>query len=141
LGSKHHLIVDRKGRPLAQRLTAANVHDKREALALFDDIKPIRGRRGRPRFRPYKAHGDKGYDFPDIRKGLRQRHIIPRIARRGVESSDRLGRYRWVVERTIAWLHRFKRLRIREERYAGLHLALLELACCMILYRELEKDF
>lgn len=122
-------------------LTAANQHDKTEALPLIDDIPPIRGPRGRPRRHPHKLHGDKGYDYADIRRGLRYRRIIPRIARRGVESTERLGRHRWVVERTLAWLHRFKRLRVREERHGEMHLTLLELACCLILYRDVEKHF
>ncbi len=99
----------------------------------------MRGPRGRPRRRPDKAHGDKGYDYPFIRRGLRQRHITPRIARRGIESSEKLGRHRWVVERTLAWLHRLKRLRMREERDDGMHLAFLQLGCCLILFRELER--
>jgi hypothetical protein len=78
-GSKHHLVVDRRGLPLAILLSAANVHDKREALPLLDAILPIKGPRGRPRRRPGKGHGDKGYDYADIRRGLRQRHIVPRI--------------------------------------------------------------
>ncbi len=67
------------------------------------------------------------------------RHITPRIARRGIESSERLGRYRWVVERTLAWLHSFKRLRVREERRADLHLALLQLGCCIVLLRRVGR--
>ncbi|GAA4368028.1 hypothetical protein GCM10023088_16520 [Actinomadura verrucosospora] len=53
-----------------------------------------------------KLHGDKGHDHADLRRWLRRRGITPRIARRGIESSDRLGRYRWVVERTVLaeWL-------------------------------------
>jgi hypothetical protein len=115
------------------------VHDKKKALALFDAIPPVRGQRGRPRKRPTKAHGDKAYDFEDIRHGLRQRHIIPRIARRGIESSQRLGRFRWVVERTLGWLHRMKRLRVREEQRDDLHLSLLQLGCCVVLFRELAR--
>jgi len=132
-------VTDRRGRPLAVLLSAANVHDMKKALPLFDAIPPVRGRRGRPRKRPKKAHGDKGYDFAVVRRGLRQRHIIPRIARRGIESSERLGRHRWVVERTLGWLHRMKRLRVREERRADLHLALLQLGCSVILFRELAR--
>lgn len=120
-------------------LSAANVHDKRMALPLIDAIPAIKGPRGRPRRRPAKGHGDKGYDYADLRRALRQRHIVPRIARRGIESSERLGRHRWVVERSLSWLHRMKRLRVREERYADMHLALLHLGCCLILYRELER--
>ncbi len=117
-------------------LSAANVHDKKCALPLVDSVPPVHtGRRGRPRKRPKKAHADKGYDFKDIRQGLRARRITPRIARCGIESSERLGRYRWVVERTLAWLHTLKRLRIREERRSDLHLALLQLGCCIVLLR------
>jgi hypothetical protein len=119
------------------RLSAANLHDCQEALALFDAIPPVRGPRGRPRRRPAKAHGDKGYDHAKIRRGLRRRHIAPRIARRGIESSQTLGRHRWVVERTMAWLHRLKRLRIREERGDQMHAAFLQLGACIILFRRL----
>jgi transposase len=56
-----------------------------------------------------------------LRDLLRQRGITPRIARRGQESRESLGRWRWVVERTSAWLHRYRRLRIRYERRAELH--------------------
>ena len=79
------------------------------------------------------------YDYADVRRGIRQRHIIPCIARRGSESKERLGRHRWVVERSLGWLHKMKRLRVREDRSAEIHLALLILGCCLILYRELER--
>nr|WP_225887793.1 IS5 family transposase [Myxococcus xanthus] len=139
-GSKHHVLTDRKGSPLAVLLSAANVHDKKRALPLVDAVPPVHtGRRGRPRKRPKKAHAGKGYDFKDIRQGLRARHITPRIARRGIESSERLGRHRWVVERTLAWLHSFKRLRVREERRADLHLALLQLGCSIVLLRRVGR--
>jgi transposase len=59
------------------------------------------------------------------------------IARRGIESSEKLGRHRWVVERGFAWLHAIKRLRTRYERRADIHLGLLELACALICYRQL----
>jgi IS5 family transposase len=63
---------------------------------------------------------------------LRTRRIRPEIARRGVAHGSRLGRQRWVVERTLAWLRQFKHLRIRWERRADVHEAVLKLACCLI---------
>jgi transposase len=45
----------------------------------------------------------------------RKRGITPRIARRGIESSEKLGRYRWAVERTLSWLNRFRQLKVRHE--------------------------
>ena len=100
-GTKHHLVTDKQGLPLAEFVTEANTHDSREALALVDDIAPVQGARGRPRQRPKKLHADKGYDYRRVREGLWKRHIQPRIARRGVDSSKRLGRYRCIQRRAI----------------------------------------
>ena len=106
-GSKRHLVSDRKGVPLAVVLTSANVHDSNVFEEVVDAIEPIkRPGRGRPRKRPEKLHADKGYDAKKCRKALRKRGIKSRIARKGKESSERLGRHRWVVERTLAWLAR-----------------------------------
>ncbi len=91
--------------------------------------------RGRPRRRPHKLHADKGYDYRHLRLALRKRRIIPRIARCGVEPKNRLGRYRWVVERTLSWLNRFRRLKIRYEHRADIHLAFLQLGCALISLR------
>jgi transposase len=81
------------------------------------------GRQGRPRRRPDKLHADKGYDHCRCRRECWARSITPRIARRGIESSERLGRYRWIVERTLARLARSRRLAIRYEQRADPHLA------------------
>ncbi len=117
LGSKRHIVCDRQGVPLAVRNTAANVHDSKVLEEVVDAIPPIRRPRGRPRKRPKKLHADKGYDFPRCRQALRKRGITPRIARRGIEPREKLGRYRWVVERALSsWLNRFRRLKIRYER-------------------------
>ena len=134
-------MVDGRGLPLAQSLTAANVNDCKEALPLLDDIQPVKSPRGPPRKRPDKAHGDKAYDHRFIRRGLRQRHIQPRIARRGIDSSQRLGRYRWVVARTGAWLHRMRRLSVRYERRDDIHYGFLQLGCCMVLFQALMNWF
>jgi IS5 family transposase len=98
-GSKRHIVVDRNGIPLAVMHSAANVHDSKKMLdeAVEDAVAPIRGPRGRlgrPRKRPAKLHADKGYDFPRCMKALRKRGITPRIARRAIEASERLGRHR-----------------------------------------------
>jgi transposase len=97
-----------------------------------------RGRPGRPRKRPAKLHADKGYDYPKCRHVLRRRGITPRIARRGLESSQRLGRHRWKVERSLAWLLGCRRLQVRYERRADLLQGLLHLACALICLRFLD---
>jgi transposase len=91
-----------------------------------------RGRPGRPRRRPAKLHGDKGYDYPRCRQLLRRWGITPRIARRGIEPNTRLGRHRWKVERSLAWLLANRRLTVRYEPRADILTAFLHLACALI---------
>jgi len=134
-GSKYHLVVDRNGIPLAVRLSTANAHDSTHLLPLVDAIPPVigpRGRPGRPRFRPAKLHADKAYHSSALRQALRARGITPRIARRGIDSSEWLGRHRWVVERTFAWLLGCLPLGVRYERRVDLLRGLLHLACALI---------
>lgn len=107
--------------------------------ALVDAIPAVPGLPGRPRQRPHKLHADKGYDFRRCREHLKRRGILARIARRGVESSEKLGRHRWVVERTHAWLAGFGKLRIRFERRLDIHYALLKLACSLICLRFIDR--
>lgn len=126
-------MVDGKGVPLTIMLTAANVHDSTVFEELVDSIEPVKGPgRGRPRKRPNKLHADKAYDAKKCRKALSKRRIKVRIARKGVESSERLGRHRWVVERTLAWFSKYRRLTIRYERRDDLHEAFLSLGCSLI---------
>jgi transposase len=138
-GSKHHLIVDGHGLPLAVTLTGGNRRDITQLLPLLDAIPPIRGTRGRPRRKPRQLDADRGYDFDKYRRLLRERGTTPRIARRGVAYGSGLGKIRWVVERGFAWLHAFKRLRTRYERRADIHLGLLQLACALICHRQLAR--
>ena len=98
-----------------------------------------RGRPGRPRRRPEKLHADKGYDYRRCRAYLNRRGIKVRIARRGTEDKSKLGRVRWVVERTISWLLRFKRLGLRYDRTERTTLPLLTLAGIIINIRRLIK--
>ena len=134
-GSKYHLVVDRNGIPLAVRLSAANAYDSTLLLPLIAAVPPIigpRGRPGRPWKRPAKLHGDKAYDSSALRRALRSRGIVPRLARRGIDSSERLCRHRWVFERTFSWLLRCRRLGVRYERRADVLQELLHLACGLI---------
>jgi transposase len=130
--------VDGAGVPLAALVSAANTHDSRLLVALVDRVGPVRGRVGRPRRRPARLYADKAYDFGRCRRALRKRGISARIARRGVQSSRRLGRHRWKVERTIAWLLEHRRLQVRYERLAAVLNGLLQLACALMCWRTLR---
>lgn len=65
--------------------------------------------------------------------------LHPRIAQRGLDSSERPGRHRWVVERTLAWLNRFRRLSIRYERRADIHEAFITLGCALICLNQIRR--
>ena len=117
------------------------MHDSTMLEEVVDAVPPIRQSWGRPRKRPDKLHADKAYDHRRCRRALTRRHIQPRIARRGIESSARLGRHRWVVERTLAWFGQFRRLATRYERRADIHTAFLTLASALITWRFVQRWF
>lgn len=138
-GSKIHLLVDRNGLPVSVAMSAANTHDSLALQPLVHGIPPVRSRRGPRRRKPARLHADKGYDYDYLRRWLRSRNIVPRIARRGVESSRHLGQHRWVVERTMSWLTGCRRLHRRYERKAEHFLAFTAIATSLINYRHLTK--
>lgn len=138
-GTKTHLITDRQGLPLVGRLTGANRQESIMFEPMIDAIPPIRTPSGQRRKRPTKLHADKAYDNPRCHAFLRQRRIQDRIARIGIESKERLGRYRWVIERTFAWLHHNRRLQTRYERRDDIHQAFLTLACARLCCQAVER--
>ncbi|MFE1987442.1 IS5 family transposase [Streptomyces mirabilis] len=138
-GSKIHLITDRNGLPLSLGISGANMHDSLGLEPLVRGIPPIRSRRGPRRRRPAKLHADKGYDYDHLRRWLRKRGILHRIARKDIESSTRLGRHRWVVKRTVSWLAGCRRLHRRYERKAEHFLAFIGVASALIGCRRLIR--
>jgi transposase len=134
------VLTDAAGVPLAVTVTAANTHDIHGALPTIIDVPPVKGRRGRPRTRPNMLVADKAYDSHALRDILKWLGIHPDIPQRG-ERCRGLGRKRWPVERTLAWLHQFRRLRIRWERKLDNHLAFLQLAAAVVCYRTLKSPF
>jgi transposase len=136
-------LCDANGLPLHVLLSAANTHDSKMFEPLLETNPAVRGRRGRPgrpRRRPDKLHADKGYDYRRCRAYLNRRGIKVRIARRGIEDKSKLGRVRWVVERTISWVLRLRRLGLRYDRTERTTLPLLTLACVVINTRRLIKS-
>ncbi len=136
-GSKHHLITDATGIPLAISLTGGNRNDVTQLVPLIDAVGPVAGKLGRPRRRTERVVADRGYDHDAYRRQLRRRGVTPVIARRGTEHGSGLGTVRWVVERTFAHLHNLRRLRIRYERSAELHLAFMLLCGAVVCQRRL----
>ncbi len=136
-GSKHHVITDGGGIPLAATLTGANAADVTQLEALVEAIPPVRGKPGRPQRRPRALLADRAYDSDPHRQRLRRRGIRPQIARRNTAHGSGLGVYRWVVERTLSWFHKPRKLRLRTERLADIHEALMSLTCALICFNVL----
>jgi transposase len=84
--------------------------------------------------------GDRAYDAEHIHRALRARHILPLLARRNTEHGSGLGQWRWVVERTFAWLNQFRRLRVWYEKRADMHLAFLTPRCILICWKLLRAE-
>ena len=117
------------------KLSGGDRHDVTQLIPLVDSIPPIAGKVGRPIHRPKEVFADRAYDSRRHRQELLARGIEPSIAERNVEHGSGLGLFRWVVERTISWLHQFRRLRVRYERRADIHTAFLVLGCILICHR------
>ncbi len=139
-GSKHHVITDGGGIPLATILTGANAADVGQMIPLVDAIPPVRGKPGRPRRRPDRLYADRAYHSEPHSDQLRVRGIDPQIARRRTPHGSGLGRYRWVVERTLSWFHRPRKLRLRTEWRDDIHEALMSLGCSLICWSVLKSS-
>jgi transposase len=133
-----HVLSDANGLPLRVGLSAANTH-------VSQALKPIlshfhMGHESRAAAsKPVQLHADKAYDVPHLRQWLWGKHIGVRIARKGIESSERLGRRRWVIERTMSWLTGYRRLNPRYERHPRNYLAFLGLAAALCCYKRFRN--
>ena len=111
--------------------------------ATLATIRVPRAGRGRPRQKPPRLIGDRGYDSDPVRERLGRRgiaFIVPYRKNRTVrpfEDGRHLRRYRhrWIIERTFAWLGSFRRLLVRHERFTAMYRALLYFAAALIALR------
>ena len=139
LGSKHHLLVEAHGIPLVAELSAANVPDQNRLIPLLAGLPDLSGT-GQTHL-PTEIYADRAYDSEPHRQLLRWLGLKPLLAKRRTAHGSGLGVYRWVVERTIAWLHSFGRLRFRRDRRADIHQAFLKFACALIAWNFLLASF
>jgi transposase len=140
LGSKHTLLVDRHGIPLAIRTASANTSDQTQILPIVLDFPAVGGKPGRPQELPDVAIADRGYDSDATRLLLAWLGIEPLIARRRTPHGSGLGKVRWVVERTISWLKGLRRMRVRYDRLAIIQNAWTTLAAAVICFRIAHHD-
>ncbi len=138
-GSKHHVLTDAQGIPLAATVTAANVNEVTQVFHVLADLDPVGGKPGPNREVPDQLQGDRGYDSEPVRQLLRWLGITPVLAARYTEHGSGLGIYRWFVERSISWLHSFGRLRRRLDRLTEIQEAFLRLGSALVCLRFLTQ--
>ena len=137
-GMKDHLLVDERGVPLSAMVTAANVNDH---VALPDLLaNPIIVRHQPSRNDLQHLCLDAAFDNETTRRRLNRESYVAHIAPRSGRSDDAPPyeggqARRWVVERTHAWLDRFRRLVVNWEKTTESRYAFLCLACALIAYR------
>jgi transposase len=139
-GTKHTLLVDRHGVPLAIRTAGANASDHRQIIPLILDFPAVGGKPGRPKELPDEAYADRGFDSEGTRELLRWLGIEPHIAKRRTPHGSGLGKVRWVVERTISWVKGLRRLRVRYDRLGVIIDAWATIAVSVICFRILYND-
>jgi transposase len=132
------LVTDGKGTPLGLHVDSASPGETTLLETVLEDVRV-------PRTRPPRLIADRGYDSDRLRDALARRRIqliAPHRKSRtrpATQDGRALRRYRrrWIIERTFAWLQRFRRLVVRYEYYALMYLAFLHLACLTIALRRL----
>jgi transposase len=137
-GSKHTLLVERHGAPLAIRAAGANAGDHRQIIPTVLDFPKGGGKPGRPKELPDGLYADRGYDSQATRALLAWLGVEPHIGKQRTPHGGGRGRVRWVVERTTGWLKGPRRLRVRYDRLGVVQDAWDTFAACAICYRLLH---
>lgn len=139
-GTKHTLLVDRHGVPLAIQTAGANASDHTQIVPVVLRFPQVGGQPGRPKEMPDELYADRGYDSDHTRWLLAWLGIESHIAQRRTPHGSGLGKVRWVVERTISWLKGLRRLRVRYDRLGVIQDAWTTLAASVICFRLLHDD-
>jgi transposase len=138
-GVKHH-VLDRRWRGCRCRRTSARRTCPTSRCwcrwwTAFHRCGASRATRGSG---PTRRNAYRAYDSEPHREQLRERGIEPKLARRNTEHGSGLGVFRWVAERTLSWLHGFRKLRSVTEYGLDMQYACLDLAMSLICWRILQ---
>lgn len=139
-GTKRSILVEEQGGPLAVVVAGANTHDTKLLAAT---IEAIVVERPSPEVHTQHLCLDKGYDNPTGHQTVANKGYVGHIRRIGEEGSARRRHRgkarRWVVERTLAWLNRWRGILIRYEKKACNYLGVIKLACGLLWYRRYRR--
>ena len=126
--------------PLVVQTTPANVNDDKQLPQLLDALPAVQGPRGRPRRKPGGIFGDRAYGTADMIALVISLGIISFLAPRNDPThGSGLGRFRYVVERTLACFSHFRRLRMCYERFGEHFQAFHQLAACCLTVTRLRS--
>jgi transposase len=135
------VIGDARGTPLLIRTTPANVRDEVPAVDMVRALPAVRRPNGRPpRRKPGAPIGDRGYGFPWTIAAVVVLGIVALLCPRGSPHGSGLGRRRYVIERMMAWLGNFRRIKACYERTSAHFQAFHELAACVLCGAKLADD-
>ncbi len=127
---------------MALEVTPANQPDGTLAIPLLDAIPPVVGVRGRPRHRPDEYLGDRGYGWQINIYETRRRGVIPKLARpTDTTHGSGLGRFRYVVERTLSWFNHWRRLRLCYEKCQAHIQGFHQLAAALICFKRWSQTY
>jgi transposase len=132
-GSKYHLAVTGDGVPVACAVTGANVNDTVLFERLFLMAFAVVAKIG-------TVFADKGYDAEGNRETCRAFGAEPQLHKRGRPRGSGLGKRRWPVERSNAWLLENRRLALRYDRQGFIVQSLLQAACLFLVAGRLARE-
>jgi transposase len=133
--------------PVAVMISPANIHEGTKLIPLMESISIETGHR--PRKRPKAVYADTKYATPLNRIYLDGKHVRSQIPDPPAKTKKRPGRLRpfdketyhgvrYNVERFFGWLENYRKITVRYERTSRVYLALIYLACILILWRVMK---
>ena len=139
LGTKRHILTDKKGTPLSTIITSANTHDVTVAIETVDSMVIKRPSSKLKYKQKQNLCVDKAYHSKEIEQEIVKRGYIPHIRHRREERIfyRKYPARRWVVERTNSWQNKFRKLFTRYEKKDENYLTLVKLANSIIIYRRI----
>jgi hypothetical protein len=118
----------------------ANQRDEELVQPMLKKLPMLPNRKGKRRKKPRALQGDRGYGFIYIIKLLVRLMIVSLLAPRGSPHGSGLGKTRYVVEQSLAWLGNNRRLKLCYERIGEHFLAFHVLAACVICCNRLQRS-
>jgi transposase len=152
LGTKRHILTDKKGIPLSTVITSASTHDVKVVIDVLDNAvlkRPFESSFIKKKKRRLYFHLclDRAYSSKSIENEIIKRGYVPLIPykrKRGQKKEiahqqkhQTMKNKRWVVERTNSWHNRFRKLFTRYEKNVENYLGLVQLSCSIIIYRKI----